>query len=70
VAAPIPSSTEIAAATNAGKPIVLANPDHPASRALRQLAATLAEKSGDHHPIADENATDGDRKGRRLRRKK
>lgn len=71
IAMPIPSSTEIAAATNAGRPIVLANPDHPASKAFRALAARLAEQSGDHHPAVDgPESSDGDRRGRRLRRKK
>lgn len=37
----IPSSTDIAAATNAGRPIVVANPGHPASRAITALASTL-----------------------------
>ena len=39
ISVPIPSSMDVASATNAGKPIVLANPDHPASRAFRQLAS-------------------------------
>jgi pilus assembly protein CpaE len=68
VVAPIPSSTDIAAATNAGRPIVIANPDHPASRVFRALAARLAEQSGDQHPAGDTHADD--RRGRRLRRKK
>jgi pilus assembly protein CpaE len=68
----IPSSTEIAAATNAGKPIVLSKPDHPASRAFRALAATLAEQAGDeHYGSADPSSSaDGDRRGRRLRIRK
>ena len=68
----IPSSTEIAAATNAGKPIVLGSPDHPASRAFRGLALALAEQAGDTHPgsgpDSDSSHIDGDRRGgRRLR---
>ncbi|MDT0201204.1 AAA family ATPase [Nocardioides sp. AE5] len=43
----IPSSTDIAAATNAGKPIVISNPSHPASKAFNALATTLAEGVGD-----------------------
>lgn len=69
VITPIPSSTDIAAATNAGRPIVLASPDHAASRAFRQLAAHLAEAASDEtHPLlqgeADENA-----RGRRWLRR-
>ena len=65
----IPSSTEIAAATNAGRPIVIGSPDHPASRAFRTLATTLAEQAGDVHAVGDDHASqaDGDRRGRRLR---
>ena len=37
VAAQIATSIEIAAATNAGRPIVLSAPDHPSSRAVRTL---------------------------------
>lgn len=72
ITVPIPSSTEIAAATNAGKPIVIANRDHPASKAFRALAAKLAEQAGDAHPASpkDADSSDGDRKGRRLRIRK
>jgi pilus assembly protein CpaE len=64
----IPSSTEIAAATNAGRPIVIGKPEHPASRAFRTLAATLAEQAGDQTAVADtEPSADDDRRGRRLR---
>lgn len=69
ITVPIPSSTEIAAATNAGRPIVVANPDHPASRAFRTLAAKLAAEAGDNHPgsMDPSDSADGDRRGRRLR---
>ena len=40
VSVPIPTSIEVAAATNSGTPIVLSNPNHPASRAL-QPAGTI-----------------------------
>jgi len=68
----IPSSTEIAAATNAGKPIVTSNPNHPASKAFRALAVRLAEQSGDEHPAGESGSSsaDGDRRGRRLRKRK
>jgi pilus assembly protein CpaE len=70
IAVPIPSSIEIAASTNAGKPIVLANPDHPASKAFRQLAHQLAEASGDdEHPAFHGAAvSDGEPRGRRTMR--
>ena len=38
----IASATEVAAATNAGKPIVLRNPHHPISLAVVELASLLA----------------------------
>lgn len=69
IATPIPSSTEIAAATNAGRPIVLGNPGHPASRAFRQLASELASACGDD--LSGETpTTDHERRGLRLRKKK
>lgn len=69
----IPSSVEIAAATNAGRPIVLSSPNHAASRAFRGLAVTLADLAGDKHPGSDSDSDslqDGDRRGRRLRIRK
>ena len=42
IAAEIATSIEIAAATNAGVPIVAADPDHQSSAAIRDLAARLA----------------------------
>ena len=42
VAAKVPTSLEIAAATNAGNPIVIGNPDHVSSAAIRELAIGLA----------------------------
>jgi pilus assembly protein CpaE len=72
IATAIPSSTEIAAATNSGKPIVISNPEHPASRAFLALAVTLAEQAGDQHPAApsDTSPADDDRRGRRILKRK
>ncbi len=42
VATKVTTSIDIAAATNAGTPIVLDQPDHPSSAAIVRLAATLA----------------------------
>ncbi|HEU5035946.1 MAG TPA: AAA family ATPase [Nocardioides sp.] len=42
VAAQVATSMEIAAATNAGTPIVVGKPDHPSSAAIRGLAGQLA----------------------------
>src|SRR5690606_15023558 len=44
----IPSALEVAAATNAGKPIVIGSPGHPASVAFRALAARL---TGEEPPV-------------------
>ena len=46
VAAQIPTSIDIAAATNSGRPIVSANPGHPSSTAIRQLATQLTGRAG------------------------
>lgn len=42
ISAQMATSIDIAAATNAGRPIVLSSPDHPSSRAVRALAGTLS----------------------------
>ncbi len=42
VTAQVSTSLEIAAATNAGTPIVIGNPDHASSAAIRELATGLA----------------------------
>ena len=41
----LPSSTAVASATNHGRPIVLAKPDHPVSKALDAFALRLAGKA-------------------------
>jgi pilus assembly protein CpaE len=46
----ISTSVDIAIATNAGAPIVLKNPSHPATRAIRELAAHITGEPFD--PIA------------------
>ncbi|HEY9565481.1 MAG TPA: hypothetical protein VIR30_17070, partial [Nocardioides sp.] len=75
----IPSSTDIAAATNAGKPIVISNPGHPASKAFRALAENLAGGIGDtlKAPVAPQAAapaakqnTEAERRGRWRRNKR
>ena len=38
----VATSMEVAAATNAGRPIVLRNPQHPTSAAILQMASLLA----------------------------
>ncbi|GAB3196826.1 hypothetical protein GCM10027062_06960 [Nocardioides hungaricus] len=54
VAAQVATSVDIAAATNAGTPIVSGRPDHPSSAAIRGLAAQLA---GHPAEAAPETAT-------------
>ena len=62
----IASSMDIALATNAGRPIVAANPRHPSSTALRELAGKLTGE-----PVAPSAAGgaagDDDKSGRRFR---
>jgi pilus assembly protein CpaE len=69
VSVPIPTSTDIAAATNAGTPIVVSQPNHAASRAFQSLAKSLSSGLGDSHLVeAVDGQDDSDRpRGRRLR---
>jgi pilus assembly protein CpaE len=66
VATEICTSMDIALATNAGRPIVAANPRHPSSTALRELAAQLTGE-----PAAPDagaaSAREDDRSSRRFR---
>lgn len=65
VSTQISTSIDIAAATNAGRPIVMSSPDHPSSRALRTLAATLA---GHEAEESEEQSEEGTNRRRRKRR--
>jgi pilus assembly protein CpaE len=69
VSIPIPTSMDIAASTNAGNPIVISSPGHPASKAFRQLAQRLASGVGDEHATASTPTSHADdrARGRRLR---
>jgi pilus assembly protein CpaE len=62
VASQISTSIDIAAATNAGTPIIAASPHHPAGNAFRGLSAMLAGEPGSastadvgRHAVAPEN---------------
>jgi pilus assembly protein CpaE len=75
IAANIASSLDIAASTNAGKPIVIANPEHPASKIFRELAVTLVDEpdaptsvAAGAKPVAAESETD--KNARKFRRRK
>jgi len=69
ITAPIPASLDVAAATNAGQPILLASAQHPVSKAFRTLAAALT--SDERVPVKVGRASsDGDRRGRRMRLRK
>ena len=74
IACQLGSSMEIAAATNAGRPIMSENPRHPSSVALREVASRLTGA-----PVAPDSAQPGgpshqaqqlDRKSGLFRRKK
>ena len=73
IEAMISSSLDIAASTNAGKPIVIAQPDHPASKIFRELAESLAGEpdapSANTGKVSESEAED-DRNARRFRRRK
>jgi pilus assembly protein CpaE len=73
VATLIPTSLDIAAATNAGTPILSANPDHVSSAALRGLAGQLTGEPP--APLAatsdrDRHHAEDDRAGRRFRKRR
>src|SRR4051794_10835057 len=72
VASQISTSIDIAAAPNAGTPIIAASPNHPSSAAFRQLSATLTGKPA--APVADQRrhaqAGDNDRFAKLFRIKR
>jgi pilus assembly protein CpaE len=74
IEANISSSLDIAASTNAGKPIVIAQPDHPASMIFRQLAESLAGEPDAPAGVVATSKTpaevEDDRNARRFRRRK
>jgi pilus assembly protein CpaE len=51
IAAAIPTSNHVAHATNAGEPIVLAQPKHQVSQAIKKLASTLADLAPQHRQM-------------------
>lgn len=73
VAVEVSTSLDVAAATNAGRPIMLSDPDHQMSAAIRALATELAGEPltapGAAHPAAGGPPAAG-RRGRRLLRRK
>src|SRR4051794_24077859 len=68
----IASSLEIAASTNAGSPVIVSDPDHQFSGAIRDLATNLAGEMVGHIGGFDTgtSANDADAKSRRSRRRK
>jgi pilus assembly protein CpaE len=71
VDAQISSSLEIAAATNAGSPVVVSDPEHQLSTAIRALAETIAgELVGAGHAQSPTQQSESEAKGRRSRRRK
>jgi pilus assembly protein CpaE len=68
----IPSSMDIAAATNAGTPILAANPGHASSAALRSLAAQLTGQPPAPLAAADHerHRADDERANRRFRKRR
>lgn len=73
VAVEVSTSLDVAAATNAGRPIILSDPDHQMSAAIRVLATELAGEPltapGSGHPAAGGPPAAG-RRGRRLLRRR
>lgn len=68
VAAQISTSIDIAAATNAGRPIVVSQPHHPSSVAIQALATQLA--GGVSAPVHSATGQDDDDHGSRRRGRK
>lgn len=71
VAASVSTSIDVAAATNAGTPIVTDQPQHGASSAIARLASTLAGEPVSA-PVSDDDAQQDEpaEKGRRMFRRK
>jgi pilus assembly protein CpaE len=72
VDAQISSSLNIAAATNAGSPVIVSDPDHQLSTAVRQLASTLAGEMVGALGVAEPSTpqSEAEAKSRRTRRRK
>ncbi len=69
-AARVTTSLEVAAATNAGNPIVAKNPYHPTSTAIIALASQLAGEDIATPVTAGGEQPAGDQPKRRLRRRR
>ena len=69
-AAKVASSLDVAAATNAGTPIVLKNPQHPASLAFVDLAARLSDQSSIAAPLTAISSEPAGSGGGRLFKKR
>jgi pilus assembly protein CpaE len=72
VASQISTSIDIAAATNAGTPIIAASPNHPSSLAFRNLSALLAgePQSSAGDDLARHTEPDNDRFAKLFRIKR
>ena len=75
IASQVESSMDIAAATNAGRPIMTESPQHPSSQALRDLANQLtgepvAPESAARSSLPGSSHTQPDKKSGLFRRKK
>src|SRR3954452_16535217 len=67
----IPSSLEIAAATNAGSPVIVSDPQHQLSASIRQVAAIVASGMVSGPDPSDTNPqNEHEARGRRSRRRK
>jgi pilus assembly protein CpaE len=69
----VSSSLEIAAATNAGSPVIVSDPDHQLSVAVRQLASRLAGEMVGSLGATETPTTvqsEAEAKSRRSRRRK
>jgi pilus assembly protein CpaE len=70
VVAEIPSSVEVAAATNAGIPVLVSAPDHPLSLAVTKLASTLTGQMVNPFGTETPQESEPEGKSRRSRRRR
>jgi pilus assembly protein CpaE len=70
VIAEIPSSVEVAASTNAGKPVIASAPEHELSVAVTKLASTLAGEMVTPAGAETQQHTEPEGRSRRSRRRR
>jgi pilus assembly protein CpaE len=70
VVAEIPSSVEVAAATNAGRPVIVSAPEHILSVSVTKLASALSGEMVNPFGTAPQDSSEPEGKSRRSRRRR